>query len=352
MFSPAGVNGLYTRHRSTLGTLVRLCDTLDARFYAMSDAVHCMALAAMSGEAMVMIGPPGTAKSRLVRAFCNLTGLIDGSHLSRRGGEEDDPAQLKDEAYFEYLLTEFTEPSELFGFFDMEAFHAGKGMIRQEAGMMQRAKVVFLDEVFNASSSILNALLAIMNEGIFHDRGVPNRAALQLLFSATNHTPTDPTLAAFFDRFLLRCWMHNVPPTPQAVTALLNAGWAETHATETADETDNPFDGLLDALEALRADVDRMTGEGLLAIDPASPIIPLMVELTKELRRQDLSDMSNRRLVKLSGLMLYNALLRAARAEAEEAAIAREDLSVVTRFSLDKGDHRGINQIEQKILGE
>jgi len=352
MFSSSGTNGLYTRHKETLTTLVKLSDTLNSRFYAMSDAVHCMALAAMSGEAMVMIGPPGTAKSRLVRAFCNLTGLMHGSHLSPDSPDAPDPGTLKDEAYFEYLLTEFTEPSELFGFFDMEAFRKGEGMQRVEAGMMQRAKVVFLDEVFNASSSILNALLAIMNERKFHDRGEVKPTELQLLFSATNHAPSDPTLAAFFDRFLLRCWMENVPPSPQAITQLLQAGWSETHATETADHDNNPFATLLDDLEALRADMRAMTAKGDLAIDTESPMIPYLVQLTKTLRDQDLSDMSNRRLVKLSGLMLFNALYRAARAEAAEAAVGREDLSVVTRFSLDKGDHRGIRQIEQSILSE
>lgn len=350
MFSPNGPNALYNRHRQTLKTLVGLCDDLNARFYKMDDAVHCMALAAMSGEAMVMIGPPGTAKSRLVRSFCNLTGLLDASHLGIGAGDDDEIRT--DEAYFEYLLTEFTEPSELFGFFDMKAFHEGEGMQRVEHGMMQRATVVFLDEVFNASSSILNALLAIMNERKFHDRGEVKPTALQLLFSATNHAPSDPTLGAFFDRFLLRCWMENIPPSTDAVSQLLQAGWSETHAPRTADPDANPYAGLLGGLEALRADMRAMTATGDLAIDPDSPMIPLLVQLTKTLRDQDLSDMSNRRLVKLSGLMLFNALLRAARADEDTAGIARQDLSIVTRFSLDKGDHRGIRQIEQNILSE
>lgn len=347
MFLPDGVNRLYARHRDTLTSLVQLTDALNSRFYDMTQAVHCMALAAMSGEAMVMIGPPGTAKSRLVRAFCNLTGLLDGSHLTGHPGADNSPQN--DEAYFEYLLTEFTEPSELFGFFDMDRFQKGEGMFRMEEGMLQRAEVVFLDEVFNASSSILNALLAIMNEGIFHDRGVPKPTALQLLFSATNHPPTDPTLAAFFDRFLLRCWMKNVDAQTPKVTQLLQAGWSETHATKTADPDNNPFAGLLDGLEALRDDVDRMTADGQLAIDPASPLIALLVDMTKMLEHRELLAMSNRRLIKLSGIMLFNALLRAARDDAPEATIERQDLTVVTRFSVNKPDPRGVEDIEQSI---
>ena len=157
MFDTDQLAILYKYHRSTLDALVALEIRLNQRFYGMERAIECMALAALTGEAMVMIGPPGTAKSRLVRSFCNLVGVLADDALTISGGTE---TEEKDEKYFEYLLTQFTEPSELFGYYDMGKL-LGKEhiMSRADAGMMQKAEVVFLDEVFNASSAILNSLL-------------------------------------------------------------------------------------------------------------------------------------------------------------------------------------------------
>ena len=82
MFDPKTLSVLYHDHRSTLDALVALETTLNRRFYGMARAVECMLLAALTGEAMVMIGPPGTAKSRLVRSFCNIVGVLDDDALT------------------------------------------------------------------------------------------------------------------------------------------------------------------------------------------------------------------------------------------------------------------------------
>ena len=151
---------------------------------------------------MLLIGPPGTVKSRLIRAFCELIGLMDESDSNNRD-------------YFEYLLTPFTEPGELFGYYDISK--ATKGTLeRMDKGMIQHARVVYLDEVFNGSSAILNSILAFMNERIFHDRGERKPVALQCLFAATNRIPETPVLSAFFDRFLLRCKVENVRAMTEA----------------------------------------------------------------------------------------------------------------------------------------
>ncbi|MDO9524998.1 MAG: ATP-binding protein, partial [Gemmobacter sp.] len=116
MFTKDTVSLIYQQNRELLQRVLLLEKELIGRFYGMDAAVRCMMLSAMSGEAMVMIGPPGTAKSRLIRAFCSLIGVLD------RDPRDSDPilsagaVKQKDERYFEYLLTQFTEPSELFGY--------------------------------------------------------------------------------------------------------------------------------------------------------------------------------------------------------------------------------------------
>jgi len=113
--------------------LSHVARTLESTFLGKSETVRLMLVAAVAGEHMLLIGPPGTAKSAIVRMF----------------------AKLVDARYFEYLLTRFTEPNEIFGPIDIQAFRSGSYQRRME-GMLPTGEIVFLDEVFKANSAILN----------------------------------------------------------------------------------------------------------------------------------------------------------------------------------------------------
>lgn len=339
MFESSGPTQLYKDHQETLKKLCAVGDRLKSRFHDMDQAVDCLMLAALTGEAMVMIGPPGTAKSLLVRDFAELLGLSPG------GTEEN-------EAYFEYLLTQFTEPSELFGFYDLAKLNKDNELVRMDANMMQKAQVVFLDEVFNASSAILNALLTFMNERLFHDRGRPIRTNLQLLVSATNQPPSDPTLAAVYDRFLLRCWMHNIarPGMENAeLTELARFGWAETNGEHSKPEPG--WDTLLTDLEAYRKDVKTMTSQGKLKIDQTHTIFPRFAQAVRGLWDFGLCKVSNRRIVKFTGIMLANRLIRAAqRNESGTIDLDTPDLDVFLKYSLDNdADGSGAEKVRQLV---
>ena len=136
---------------------------------------------------MLIVGPPGTAKSALVR------------HLAR----------LIDARYFEYLLTRFSEPNEIFGPIDIKAFREGTYLRRVEA-MLPDADIVFLDEIFKSNSAILNALLSILNERRFFTGAASIKVPLSSLFGATNEVPNDDALGAVFDRFLVRAPSENL----------------------------------------------------------------------------------------------------------------------------------------------
>src|SRR5205823_4014261 len=140
-----------------------------------------------AGEHMLLVGPPGTAKSALVRLF----------------------ARLIDARYFEYLLTRFTEPNELFGPVDIRAFREGTYTRRTER-MLPEAEIVFLDEIFKSNSAILNSLLTLLNERRFANGGSTVSVPLLSMFGASNEVPNDDNLAALFDRFLLRVVSDNL----------------------------------------------------------------------------------------------------------------------------------------------
>ncbi|HEY6459077.1 MAG TPA: AAA family ATPase [Polyangiaceae bacterium] len=161
-----------------LGQLAR---SLQGRFLGKDEVIRLLLVAAIAGEHAVLIGPPGTAKSALIRTF----------------------ARLMRANYFEYLLTRFTEPNEIFGPVDIAAFRDGRYERRTE-GMLPEAEIVFLDEVFKSNSAILNALLTLLNERRYTSGGSSVRCPLLSAFGASNEVPGDETLTAIYDRFILR----------------------------------------------------------------------------------------------------------------------------------------------------
>lgn len=145
-------------------------------------------LSAVAHEHLLVIGPPGTAKSAAVRRVAQAL----GGH------------------YFEYLLGRFTEPSEIFGPVDLRKLRDGL-VETQTQDMLPEAEVAFLDEVFLGSTAILNTLLTLLNERTFRRGHTRVRCPLRVCVGASNALPEDESLAAFADRFLVRVFVGAVP---------------------------------------------------------------------------------------------------------------------------------------------
>lgn len=141
----------------------------------------------LSGTSTILMGPPGTAKSLLVRMVA-------------------DAAGARDEAFFDYLISNHTMPEELFGSVDLSGLVEGR-MQRVTRGKMPVAEIAFLDEVFRGGSHILNTLLAIINEKRFDAGDGMRDVPLLAVIAAANTPPEKEEMQAFFDRFPVRCWV-------------------------------------------------------------------------------------------------------------------------------------------------
>src|SRR2546430_4122974 len=149
--------------------------------------VELVVLCAVAREHLLVIGPPGTAKSEAVRRIAR-----------RLGG-----------SYFEYLIGRFTEPTEIFGPVNLRKLK--EGLVETEtSGMLPEAEIAFLDEVFLGSTAILNTLLGVLNERMFRRGHTIIRCPLRVCAGASNALPVDDALAAFADRFLLRVFVQPV----------------------------------------------------------------------------------------------------------------------------------------------
>src|ERR1051325_6922731 len=169
-------------------------------FVGKDEIVDLMGVCLVGGENLYILGPPGTAKSALVQELAK-----------RLHGR-----------FFEYLLTRFTEPNELFGPFDIRRLREGD-LVTNTEGMLPEASLVFLDELLNANSAILNSLLTALNERVFRRGRETRQLPTLMVVGASNRLPEDDALNALFDRFLLRVCCENVPG--ERLGEVLDAGW-------------------------------------------------------------------------------------------------------------------------------
>jgi len=173
---------------------------LESPFVGRHEEALVITLALLTGEHVVLIGEPGTAKSAMARRS----------------------ADLLDVKFFKYLLTKFTEPSELFGPLDIRALRQGSYR-RITTGKLPEAEIAFLDEIFNANSAVLNSILSIMQERVLYDGYTEIKVPLWTLVGASNRVPEEPELEALYDRFLFR---QNVRPLDEeAWESLIDAAW-------------------------------------------------------------------------------------------------------------------------------
>ncbi|MCF6314401.1 MAG: AAA family ATPase [Verrucomicrobiales bacterium] len=243
---------------------------LKSSFVGKDVIIDLMGICLVAGENLFILGPPGTAKSALVH------------ELGRR-------LQINT---FEYLLTRFTEPNELFGPFDIRRLREGD-LVTNTEGMLPEANLVFLDELLNANSAILNSLLTVLNERKLRRGREIMELPLLMGVGASNHLPEEEALQALFDRFILRVVSDNVDS--EHLGAVLEAGWKLDAAQKNMPERAVSLEEIID----LRSLVTEVSLE---------PVISVYIDLVKRLRSVGV-EISDRRAVKLQRLIAASALL-------------------------------------------
>jgi MoxR-like ATPase len=311
----------------------RFRESLGKFFVDKQKLIDLMVVAGVAQEPLLLVGPPGTAKSDLVVKFRQAM-------------------QMLDEDYFEYMLTRFTEPSEILGPIDISLLRQGK-YIRRGQGKLPTGQLVFLDEIFKSNSAILNSLLTIINERKFYQDGVPTPVGMKILFAATNEIPEHAELAALKDRFCLKAACRSVQD--KYFVELLDAGlqsqtnkdlhqrpWAEGHAS------------LLDFMKAHKyltyqfgKTWEGPNGETLRDRDLffKEDLLRELRRLLKTLVREDGITVSDRKVIKLYRLLRTRAWVM------HGGAVERQDLQLLSYLGETKEEIDLLEEKVPKLLG-
>jgi MoxR-like ATPase len=191
-------------HAEAVQRVREMREAMKKQFSQKDEIINLMTYAMVAQVPMVLLGPPGTGKSLLARTFCQGLGLSAVSRTDAQAAGDGSGDGEPTGGLFEYLLTRYTTPEEIFGPVHIQDLIDKRLYRRVTTGRLPEAEVAFLDEIFKASSAIVNTLLAILNERIFHNADKVQRVPLVMIFAASNEPPQDPQLGALYDRFPIR----------------------------------------------------------------------------------------------------------------------------------------------------
>lgn len=258
-----------SKQAELIDKLNAVLNQIKSTFVGKDEIIDLMGICLVGRENLFLLGPPGTAKSAMVR---EMSKALQGKT-------------------FEYLLTRFTEPNELFGPFDIRKLREGE-LVTNTEGMLPEATMIFLDELLNANSAILNSLLMVLNEKIFRRGRETKKLPVLMIVGASNHLPEDEALQALFDRFLIRVQCNNVES--DLLSQVLDAGWKLEQKNKNESAT-------IQAAEV--AEIQAMLSSVDLSATRKS-----YLELVMKLRNAGVA-VSDRRAVKLQRLIAASALL-------------------------------------------
>ena len=195
--------------------LEEIRQALNSKFFERENEVEGILVALLSRQHMLMIGPAGTAKSAL---SVELAKIVQGTE------------------YFQWLLTRFSTPEEVFGPLSLKDLE--KGIYKRNTiTKLPEANLAFLDELFKANSAILNSLLTLINERLFYNDGTPVKVPLISVIGASNEYPEEGEgLEALFDRFLLRYELDYIAEETNFVSMMKGTGQHQVMPSMTMEE--------------------------------------------------------------------------------------------------------------------
>ena len=199
-----------------------LLQEMNRGIYEKETEISLSLLAALAGESIILLGPPGVAKSMVARQL---------------------KTAFREAQSFEYLMSRFSTPDEIFGPVSIQKLKTSDTYERAVEGYLPTADVVFLDEIWKAGPAIQNTLLTVINEKIFRNGNREMHLPLKLLVAASNELPAKGEgLEALWDRFVIRIESRPIKLEKNFQAMLLEVKSEEQRASEVKSEERGAFE--------------------------------------------------------------------------------------------------------------
>ncbi|MBS1443822.1 MAG: AAA domain-containing protein [Prevotella sp.] len=253
----------------------QLLGEMNRGIYEKETEISLSLLAALAGESIILLGPPGVAKSMVARQLKTV---------------------FRDAQSFEYLMSRFSTPDEIFGPVSIQKLKTSDTYERAVEGYLPTADVVFLDEIWKAGPAIQNTLLTVINEKIFRNGNREMHLPLKLLVAASNELPAKGEgLEALWDRFVIR-----IESRPIKLEKNFRAMLLESHA-DFADNAD--FSDL-----KITAEEYAEWAEKICKIGVKGEVLDAISAIRKSLRAVNVDEAAERRNIYVSDRRWKNTI--------------------------------------------
>ena len=251
----------------------QLLGEMNRGIYEKETEISLSLLAALAGESIILLGPPGVAKSMVARQL---------------------KTAFKDARSFEYLMSRFSTPDEIFGPVSIQKLKTSDTYERAVEGYLPTADVVFLDEIWKAGPAIQNTLLTVINEKIFRNGNREMHLPLKLLVAASNELPAKGEgLEALWDRFVIRIESRPIKLEKNFRAMLLEAPTDFLGPTDFTDSTD--FSDL-----KITAEEYAKWAEKICKIGVKEEVLDAISAIRKSLRAVNVDEAAERRNIYVS----------------------------------------------------
>lgn len=229
----ASSNTIYNESiKNALDKLDKISGELKGKYLERDFVIDNCIKALVTGQSVLLIGPPGTAKSAITDDLCK---------------------RIEKGNYFSWLLNRTSDPSEILGPFSLKAMEEDK-FLRVTKNKLPEAEIVFLDEIFKCNEPTLNILLPLINEKIFYNDGISNDVPLVTLFAASNEFPDEDSLMALYDRLMFRLNLNYVQDSDNKL--MMYKGFLNKKTSQTTMISLDEIHILSEALKDIRINDD------------------------------------------------------------------------------------------------
>ena len=250
-----------------------LLTEMNKSIYEKNNEIALSLLAALAGESIILLGPPGVAKSMVARRL---------------------KIAFSDARSFEYLMSRFSTPDEIFGPVSISKLKSSDRYERAVDGYLPTADVVFLDEIWKAGPAIQNTLLTVINEKLFRNGSAEMHLPLKLLVAASNELPAKGEgLEALWDRFIIRLECRPIL-REQNFIDMLTDGTSEVKT----GETQKPDDAV--SSEAITNDEYATWSSMIDKVTLAPAVIDAILSIRRALHNVNIDDAEERRDIYIS----------------------------------------------------